>query len=292
MPVLVSIFRTRVVVTVLDLRYLEDRRNFKWYHLVYRKLAYYPSAILAHHIITISDFTRATVMERWNLPKERITTVLLGVGGSFRPTSPAAVDEAEILTAHGVHGRFVLSAANSPHKNPELVVRAFATLAPDLHADWTLVLLGTRADQPYMPRLAELVSDLGLKGRVIFTGHVPDEHVPLFYRSAKVYVTLSDYEGFGLTVLEAMASGVPVVASNVAALPEVVGNAGILVDAHDISAVALAIKSAATDDCVRERLVQRGLARAREFSWSLTARRTLEVYGRIGLERARSVAQG
>lgn len=283
MPMIVSMFRTRVVITVLDLRYLVDRRNFKWYHLVYRKLAYYPSAILAHHIITISDFTRATVMERWNLPKQRITAVLLGVGGDFRPASPAAVEEAQILKAHGVHGRFVLSSANSPHKNPDLVVRAFARLAPDLGADWTLVLLGTRPDLPYVGSLVALVSELGLEGRVIFTGHVPDVHVPVFYRSAKVYVTLSDYEGFGLTVLEAMASGVPVVASNATALQEVVGDAGILVEARAISAVALAIKSAATDAGVREGLVRQGLARAREFSWSLTARRTREVYERVSV---------
>jgi glycosyltransferase involved in cell wall biosynthesis len=119
---------------------------------------------------------------------------------------------------------------------------------------------------------------LALDEEVIFTGFVDDEDLPDLYRGAQLFVFPSLYEGFGLPILEAMASGVPVITSNVASMPEVAGDAAILIDPHDPKAIAEGIARILAEDRLRQDMIQKGLARARRFTWDSVAQQTLEVY--------------
>ena len=131
------------------------------------------------------------------------------------------------------------------------------------------------------PELAQLVEELGLQGRVVFTGFLGDDMLPLVYSAADVFVFPSFYEGFGLPVLEAMACGVPVAASNRASLPEAVGDAGLLFDPASTDAIASAIARLVDDRVLHADLVRRGLARAQMFSWTKTAEGTLAVLAEV-----------
>jgi glycosyltransferase involved in cell wall biosynthesis len=131
----------------------------------------------------------------------------------------------------------------------------------------------------------------GVTDRVVFTGYVPPGDLPALYAGAACFVFPSVYEGFGLPVLEAMAAGAPVVASRVGAIPEVAGDAALLVDASRPAALAEAIEAVLSDGALRAGLVERGRIRARAFSWEATARRTLAVYEEVH-GRARGAAAG
>jgi glycosyltransferase involved in cell wall biosynthesis len=128
----------------------------------------------------------------------------------------------------------------------------------------------------------ETVARLNLEQQVVFLGRVPSEDLVYLYNASRLLVHPSFYEGFGLTPLEAMTSGVPVVASNISSLPEVVGDAALLIDPHDIEGLTVAIWRVLTEKELREDLVCKGLKRAEVFSWKEAARKTLEVYHKVG----------
>jgi glycosyltransferase involved in cell wall biosynthesis len=129
--------------------------------------------------------------------------------------------------------------------------------------------------------VAEKVAQLGLQEQVTFTGYVPDEDLPALYNAAELFVFPSLYEGFGLPVLEAMACGAPVVTSNTSSLPEVAGDAAILVDPYDVNAIAQAMRQVLEDPALAEALRQKGLERAKLFTWEKTARQTIAVYEKV-----------
>lgn len=276
--VLGSLRAVKVILTVHDVRYLFDKRNFGSRQFVYRWLMYRNSAKLADYIITISNFTKEIISKRWSLPNDKSTTVLLGVSREFRPNLRQNEWRNCLAAKYEIRRPFILCSVNSPHKNGDLLIRAFASLVSRYQIEHDLVLLGTRADLPYVKEFKRLIKSCDLQDRVVFAGYVCDEELPYFYASASLYVTLSDYEGFGLTVLEAMASGTPVIASNITALPEVVGEAGILVNQRDQEEVIRSIQSVLTDPRIRESLVRKGLERAGYLTWEKTATETLNVY--------------
>ena len=127
------------------------------------------------------------------------------------------------------------------------------------------------------------VKDLGLKKEVIFTGYVPDKDLPALYKGAKCFVLVSLYEGFGLPALEALSFGVPVVVSKISSLPEVVGNAGVLVDPHDVKDIVKGISEVLNyTEAKRQEMIRRGLKQAKKFSWEKCAKETLEVLTEVG----------
>ena len=130
-------------------------------------------------------------------------------------------------------------------------------------------------------RILQAVEELELEAHTIFTGYIPDEDLPAIYSGADLFVFPSLYEGFGLPPLEAMACGTPVVCSNAASLPEVVGDAAIMVDPYDVEGLAQAMRRVLADRDLQEDLRQRGLERAKLFSWEKTARETMQVYEKV-----------
>jgi glycosyltransferase involved in cell wall biosynthesis len=267
--------RARSVFTLHDTAYLV----FPEYHLPRNRI--YLRTMMprflrgADRIIAVSENTRRDALRFYALDPEKIEVIPEGVEARFRPD----VDrEAISIVRHryALPDRFILSVGTiEPRKNLGTLVDAYAALRPR-HPEVGLVLAGSRG-WLYERFFAQLRS-LGLEDHVTFTGHVADGDMPALLAAAEVFAFPSEFEGFGLPPLEAMASGIPVVSSNAASLPEVVGDAGLLVPPRDVGEWVAAIARLLDDGPLRTELAARGVARARLFSWDTAADRTLEVY--------------
>jgi glycosyltransferase involved in cell wall biosynthesis len=169
-----------------------------------------------------------------------------------------------------------------PRKNLPTLLQAYRELRDKYKRDELLVLAGSKGwlwEEVY-----ETVSRLKLEEHVAFLGRVPSADLLFLYNAARLLVHPSFYEGFGLTPLEAMTCGTPVIVSNTAALPEVVGDAGLMINPHDVEGLTVAMWRVLTEEELRQDLIAKGLKRAENFSWLNTAERTLEVYHKVGKE--------
>ncbi|MEO6457197.1 MAG: glycosyltransferase family 1 protein, partial [Chloroflexia bacterium] len=196
----------------------------------------------------------------------------------------------------GLSGRTIFYVGTlEPRKNLTMLLQAFSELASDPNFDDTTLVIGGSKGW-YYDEVFATAERLGLmgSGRVRFLGRVPDEELPLWYNVASVFVFPSIYEGFGLPPLEAMACGAPVITSNTSSLPEVVGDAGIMLPPGDPGAWAVGMRLMLSDQGTARELGTRGLERSKQFSWDRAARETLDVYRLVLGEkrkRGRSAAQ-
>jgi glycosyltransferase involved in cell wall biosynthesis len=238
----------------------------------------------ADRLIAISHYTKSTLMKALSCSADRIDVVLYGVDHDlFRPV----VVPTQFRSRVGLDAeeRCVLYAgAESPRKNLPRLVQAFAQLRARL-PDVKFVKVGTPEYLPQFRELQRMIHALGLEHSVRFYDHPPAQDLVRFYNAADVFVFPSLYEGFGLPPLEAMACGTPVVCSNAASLPEVVGDAALLVDPTDVEGLATAMERVLTDADLAAELRRRGLARAAGFTWERTARETVAVYERVWAAR-------
>ncbi len=264
------------VVTVHDLSFVRYPEAFRPLNRLYLRVMTRRSVFRARRIITDSRSTQNDLVTLWGVSADRISVVPIGVEGDYRP-APAA--EVEAFRRHrGLPDRFVLYLGTlEPRKNVTAAIAAFArwVQATGDRKTW-LVVAGAKGW--YYQTVFARVQALGLADRVLFPGYVPAAELPAWYRAAEVFVYPSLYEGFGLPPLEAMACGTPVITSNTSSLPEVVGDAALLVDPYDVEAIAEALARLLEDEELRQRLREAGLARARQFSWERTARETLAAY--------------
>ena len=182
--------------------------------------------------------------------------------------------------ASGLPRDFLLYIARLEHpgKNHVRLLEAFAELQGLAHRPYNLVLVGGRWNGAEV--IEAKVKELGMEKQVIFPGFVPDETLPLLYAAADLLVFPSLYEGFGIPLLEAMASGTPVCASNISSIPEVVGDAGLLFDPMEPTAIAVAMHRLLEDQVLRDRFIARGLARAKNFTWDRSAAMVVEAMHR------------
>jgi len=179
-----------------------------------------------------------------------------------------------------LHGAFVLYAGNvKPHKNLERLIEAFHLVRQSGLDEVKLVIIGDEVSK--YAELRRAVHRYNLHKYVRFLGYMPDETLAVLYRLTSVFVFPSLYEGFGLPPLEAMASGAPVVTSNVSSLPEVAGDAAVLVDPYDPRSIADGIRRVLAEPELQAALRERGLRRAGEFSWEQSIRRVRQIYGEI-----------
>jgi glycosyltransferase involved in cell wall biosynthesis len=252
-------YRGPAVLTVQDLSFerhpklMSPRDRFYFRRFVPR------SARRAAQVLTGSERTRDDLVERYGLTSGRVVVTPYGLDPVYGPAG--AVPE------NGEYALFV--GGLEPRKDPVAALEALRLVDGDLR----LVLVGPARRGEEAVRSA--VRRLGLERRVELRGHVEKEELAALYRGAACLVFPSRYEGFGLPVIEAMASGTPVVATSAGSIPEIAGDAAILVEPGDAKELAAGIERALTE---RERLRAAGLERARAFSWTETARRTLEVY--------------
>jgi glycosyltransferase involved in cell wall biosynthesis len=268
------------VITIHDVIFLHYPRSFHPLKRLYLTLLTGWSARHSTHVITVSEATRRDVIRLLHLPPRRVTTVHNGVGSQFKPYPQQERDA--FRRSHDIEGRVILYLGTlEPRKNITTLIEAFAAIAslPDLH-DVTLLIGGSKGW--YYDEIFATAERVGLttSNRVRFLGRVPDDELPLWYNIAALCAYPSLYEGFGLPPLEAMACGTPVAVSDRSALPEVVGEAGILVDPEDVPAWSAAILRLLQHPDLAADLARRGPVQAAKFSWERSALETAEVLRR------------
>jgi glycosyltransferase involved in cell wall biosynthesis len=273
-----------VVSTIHDLAFEHLPETFNRRSWMQLRLTVRRTARTAAHIITPSEFSRRDLIETYNIAPERISVTLEAAAPHFRPAPVETV--ADVKRRYGINGDYVLAVGSiQPRKNLVRLVRAYSDLRRSRSQAKLpqLVLVGKRA-WLYGETL-RAVEQSGVRSDVIFTGYVPERDLPALYTGALCFVYPSYFEGFGLPPLEAMSCGTPVVAGDRTSLPEVVGDAGMLVNPFDTDAIGAAIARLIDDAALRTRLQQRGLERAALFDWTDTARRTLQVYEQATKEK-------
>lgn len=231
----------------------------------------------AEGIIAVSHSTKRDLMNLLGVPAHRVVVVHEAANPAFRP-----IDDTNGLSAirarYGLPERFILFLGTiEPRKNLPILIQAYRLLRT-IEGPGVPPLVVAGAKGWLFDSVFALVEQLGLTSEVLFTGGVPWADVPAFYNLAEVFVFPSLYEGFGLPPLEAMACGTPVIAADVSSIPEVVGDAGLLIDPNDAEGLAEALGRVLNDPALCQDLRRRGLERAREFSWDRAARETLTVY--------------
>jgi alpha-1,3-rhamnosyl/mannosyltransferase len=240
---------------------------------------YFPRSIeAASAILTDSEFVKREMIEVFGVAPEKVFPVLLGVSSDFSPHDAAGCSA--FLAGHGLaFGQYVLSVGTlEPRKNIPALIDAYSMLPVDLQQRFPLVLVGMRGwlASGLEARMKPLVE----RGVIKPLGYVADEMMPLIYSGAAAFVFPSLYEGFGLPPLEAMACGAPVISSESSSLPEVVGDAGVLVNPLNVDALAESLRRVLEDRTFAEKLARQGVQRAAGFSWKKTAAETIAVYRR------------
>jgi len=240
----------------------------------------------AARIVAVSNFTKTEIEKLFGIPGERIEVVYNAIDDRFLHGHASAADRQLIVQRYQVTYPFLLYAGRiSPHKNVVRMIEAFSALKTQLEKDGLLpdlklIIIGD--DLSGNPDLRRTVVRSGVHNDVRFLGFVPIEVLRIFYDMAKIFVFPSLYEGFGLPPLEAMAHGTPVVASNVSSLPEVVGNAAVLVNPENVFEIMRALHRVLLDQSLRDRMKERSYQQAAKFSWEKSVRRIIDVYRQIG----------
>jgi glycosyltransferase involved in cell wall biosynthesis len=214
------------------------------------------------------------------VPSEKITVIYEGRNPAYHP-----IDKAEAQTVcrnnWGLDNDFIFFISTiEPRKNIPTLLRAYRCLRDSYKRKEKLVLAGSKGW--LFEEVDQTIHELGLENDVILIGRVQDADVNYLYNAANMLVFPSFYEGFGLPPLEAMACGTPVIVSKIKVMPEIVGDAALLVDPHDVEDLAIAMNRLLTDETLREELIVKGHKRADKFSWEKAARETLDVYHKVG----------
>jgi glycosyltransferase involved in cell wall biosynthesis len=231
------------------------------------------------HIIAVSESTKQDTIRLLGAPEHKITVIYESANPIYRPVNNQGILE-QTRNKYDLTEDFILFVSTiEPRKNLSTLLRAYRQLLDSYKAGVKLVVVGRRGW--LSEEVFTLIDELKLTNDVLFLDRVPIEDLLHLYNAAQLLVQPSFYEGFGLPPLEAMACGTPVVVSNVSSLPEVVGDAGLLVDPEDVSELAVAIWRVLTDEALREDLIAKGFKRAQCFSWEKTALQTLELYRRV-----------
>lgn len=261
------------VLTIHDLSFKLFPKTHSLRNVIWARSLVPFSTHRSMHIIAVSNNTKLDLIRVMGIDSDKISVVHLGASPEFGPDP--GPDDDEALRFYGVGKPYVLFVGTlEPRKNINLLVKGFDKVVKDGH-DLHLVLAGRRG---WMAQnIFDELERRELLGRVHITGYVREHYLPSLYRQATALVYPSLYEGFGLPPLEAMASGTPVIVSRNSSLPEVVGDAGIYIDALSVDEMADAIERILEDKSLATSLRDRGLERAKMFSWTKTAEKTLDI---------------
>jgi glycosyltransferase involved in cell wall biosynthesis len=230
-------------------------------------------------IITDSENTKKDCIKYLNIPEEKIEVIYLAADKRYKYLENKQELKDELRFKYNINDLFILYVGTvESRKNVSLLIKSFHELKK-LGVKHKLVLIGVHGHGS--AKIVELVSSLNLVDDVIFTGYVPDNDLVKFYNTADIFIYPSLYEGFGLTPLEAMACGCPVISSNTSSLPEVIGEAGVLVDPYDYKVLAGEIYRVLIDEDLRKELSKKSLQRSKVFNWKKTAKKTWNVYEKV-----------
>ncbi len=233
----------------------------------------------SNRVLTVSEASKRDILRYFRVPERKIDVIYNAIDERFGEP-PTAEEIERVRDRYQLNAPYVLYAGNiKPHKNLERLIEAFHTLRRGDLEHVKMLIIGDEISK--YATLRRAVHRYKLHKHVRFFGFVPDKTLAVFYRLARAFVFPSLYEGFGLPPLEAMASGTPVITSNLSSLPEVVGDAALLIDPYDPDAIADAMRRVLLDSDLRDDLRQRGLRRVAEFSWERSVRRVREIYEEV-----------
>ncbi|MGQ9608534.1 MAG: glycosyltransferase family 4 protein [bacterium] len=267
----------KTVVTIHDITYKLFPENFDRYAIDYYNKWVPISVQNSNMVITDSECTTRDVMEHYSIPKEKIETIHLACGKEFQKLP--YVDLSFVRQRYGIKERYILYVGTLEYrKNIHRMLSAFKLLKQRNGIEHQFLLVGKQ--RPSF-NINGIIEELDLEGSVVLTNYIPDYFLPILYNAADMFVYVSLYEGFGIPPLEAMSCGIPVISSNTSSLPEVVGDAALMVDPYDIEDIANAMYQLITDQDKWQELSRKGVERSRHFSWIKTASKTLSVYNKL-----------
>lgn len=277
-----------VVATIHDLSFEHLPETFNRRSRMQLRLTVRRTARQAAHILTSSNYSAQQLSETYQISPERITVTPLAAAPVFAPVTDAA-ELARVRKRYGIKDDYLLAVGSiQPRKNLVRLIKAYNELCrrrPEARLP-QLVLVGKQAWLYDETLRAATETDLS-RERIVFTGYVPETDLPALYSGAQAFTYPSFYEGFGLPPLEAMRCGTPVIVGDRTSLPEVVGDAGLLVDPMSVEAISDAMSLLIDDAVLRDELSRRGRERASIFDWKKTAQLTLKVYQQVGQQAVR-----
>ena len=270
------------VVTVHDLTTLHLASQHSLLDVLYWKLIEPITIRNAAQVVTVSYDTARDVQQFYGIPQEKTEVVYWAPHERFRPLSDFTQLD-NLRQRYQLPGQYILFVGIlAKKKNLPALLRAFALLRAKLPDVPDVVIVGRRYPQSEEENLPDLIHHLGLDGCVHLVGSVPDEDLPLFYNASRLFVLPSLHEGFGIPCLEAMACGVPVITTARGALPEIVGDAALVLnDPMDVNSLRDAIECLLYDENLRQEMIQRGLQQASKFSWEKSAQKMIAIYHRV-----------
>ncbi len=278
------------VVTIHDMANLLFVEDYSSIRMQFRRIRFKRGLVRANRVIAVSESTKRDVENMLGVPTERICRVYNAPdAGFFQRAGDPKQEQGRIMERYQINYPFLLYAGNvRRHKNVPRLVEAFAVVRDQLashpiYKDLRLVIIGDTISQH--PAVRQTVIKSRVENVVRFLGFVPFDTLRCFYESAAAFVFPSRYEGFGLPPLEAMACGTPVVTSNVSSLPEVVGDAAVLVNPENVFDIARGIRDVLLDEELRACLISRGREQAARFSWTRTALQVVGIYKEAAAER-------
>ncbi len=279
---------TSLVVTAHDLSFELFPETFSWkrriwhFFINFRRLA-----LSADRVIAVSHSTKDDLTARYGVPEDRITVIESGIGAQFHAMSRNDTELIRVKEKYRLPYRFILMLATlEPRKNILALIRAYEALRGLKHPvteKYALIIAGARGWK--CEEVFEAIARSPYKDDIILPGFIADEDKTALYNLSSVFVYPSLYEGFGFPPLEAMACGVSVIASHSSSLPEVVGDAGILVDPYQPDELLQALVQILTDQGLAESLRAKSLERAKSFTWEKTIRATYDIFLALGLDK-------
>jgi glycosyltransferase involved in cell wall biosynthesis len=273
--VLPPVRRAKTLVTVHDLSFIRYPQCADANLRAYLNRVVPRSVHRADLVLADSQSTKDDLVELLGVEADRIEVVYPGVEERFHPIENQALLE-EVRRRYNLPPRFILGLGTlQPRKNFVRLIEAYSLLVTR-HSSLQLVIAGGKGW--LYEEIFATVERLGLEKKVVFPGFVADEDLPALYNLAELFVFPSLYEGFGIPPLEALACGTPVIASDASSLPEVVGEAGLMIEATNVEALADAMKGVLEDNALREDMIAKGLKQARQFTWEKAATKLLNLY--------------
>ncbi|MDP8214246.1 MAG: glycosyltransferase family 1 protein [Candidatus Euphemobacter frigidus] len=264
------------VITILDLIYLEFPETFPFAARTWMRFLVRHSARRARAIIALSRYSRDEILWALDIPFWKIKAIYMG-GGEDKPPQIPREERNRILHKAGIVPPFILTvAAAHPHKNLMRLLEAYYQLLKE-EKRYQLVIVGVKHNR-YYQKLVNMLERLNLRGRVVFTGWIPEREKECIYNEARLLVFPSLLEGFGLPILESMRCGLPVACSELPSLAEVAGEAACLFNPYSVEDITRTLLDCLSNDDLRRRLIARGRIHAEKFNWEETAWKTLEVY--------------
>ena len=272
------------IVTFHDLKYIKYPyflNKFSTVKLKYLKYTMIKGAEKANKIIAVSQNTKKDIIHLLGIEKDKITVIYEASNLGMYSRKNDDITNSEILEKYSIQKPYFLYVGEKrPHKNLEGLIKAFAIFKEKYDSRNTSLVLTGKKYSTYHKYITSAES-LGVKDSLIFTGFIPEKYLITIYSEAETLLLISFYEGFGIPILEAMECGIPVITSNISSMPEVAGEAALLVDPNNIQEIAEKMNNIISSKILRKQLIESGFKRVKLFSWGNTARQTLKVYNEI-----------